>query len=949
VEYDQEIWQSLQDTAVGARLNWPDPGNNSVTIYRLTIHNWNGPHPLLSDSLISHGDAALKSTYYTNFFDSGLAPPEDFPTDDTPFHLAPLDFSYYPMDISEDTEFTCGTLFGKEELAKMSVPISGSSQSDNVSDVEMDDATDDDRPSQNVSDWIAQVSSMENALCDYGDRPNVRLFPQTIKYGKSQWLRLQKTKDATKIGWPDPGTSTLTVHRMRVANWAADGDLHSYSSTSIEDAALKSIYFSHFFDAGLAPSDCSPTDKSPYYLVPAEFDYYPIHVIADPKLTLEDIYGAEAFRQMRDFDSANPSVTQTTANPQPAPSLKPSSYMLPPANDTSGKSQLQLLLSNAPSHSGSLCFAGANDSFLATAILEPEQQLHPIENMIEGGRIILASGQEIDKDFELRATHLELQQQHPPLKCVDKGFPTTYREIVHYMQAPEWQLTKVREGQKDRDGKQKKQGRTYSTIRIHSKFQPQVIVGYLKPDLDILNIGLAIKGVQLPKTEILYVLFGVNPDSCPEGLRTLIKIVYKMELAAAAKRGAISKAEAGAAELDDIFFVKKGIRTTKLTNPENKAKFSAESFASELRYVIALEMPTGRTPIHAHLLQSAVASGTLKEVISQRAAISAMPPNNGLLTEANSVAWMQKAHAQMCTNFHSDAVHLKGINDITKDVRTAWRSGCKDMSPYQRKTVNLNRVIRFITTPSGTHVFTAACMVLIGPNVGSTLVTSRRSPEVIALRDKIASAPIPWLYWYMYEILMFDESAIRLVMQHCDPEELLLITDTDFDKENMAVTTPFHDIDDEFVRQAKEDGILLNLPSTEESESFPTDGPTAAEMEMARQLRLKDDATFTTKNSDAVSRVTGATVNTSGAASFQSTTTADANRDFRQKRLEAARLKAAETAASISASHSQVHPSDSPAHSQGSPASKGSAAAIPKAKSTSANLPSVSRDGGAPA
>jgi hypothetical protein len=422
-----------------------------------------------------------------------------------------------------------------------------------------------------------------------------------------------------------------------------------------------------------------------------------------------------------------------------------------------------------------------------------------------------------------------------------------------------------------------------------------------------------------------------------------------MELAAAAKRGVISKAEAGAADLDDIFFVKKGIHTTKLTNPENKAKYSAESFASDLQYVIALEMPTGRTPVHAHLLQSAVASGTLKEAISQRAAISAMPPNNGVLTEANSVAWMQKAHAQMCTNFHSDSVHLKGINDITKDVRTAWRPGCKEDSPYQRKTVNLNRVIHFVTTASGDPVFTGACMVLIGPKAGSTLVTSRCTSEIIELRNKIAAAPIPWFYWFMYEILLFNESAIRLVLQRCDPEELLLITDTDFDKDNLVVTTPFHDIDDEFVRQAREDGILLNMPDTTEQDFISSSGPTAVELEMARQLRLKDDATFATKNSDAVSRVTGATANTTGAASFRSTTTADANRDFSQKRLEAARLKAAETAASISASHSQDNPSDSPANSQGSPASKGSAAAIPKAKSTSATLPSASRDGGAPA
>jgi hypothetical protein len=228
--------------------------------------------------LISHGDAALKSTYYTSFFDNGLAPSENLPTDDTPFHLVPLDFSFYPMDISEDSEFTCGVLFGKEELVKMSTPIS-TKLSDSETDVEMEEAADDNHPPQEVADWVAQVSALEVALCDYGDRPAVRLFPQTIKYGKAQWMRLQKTADSSKIGWPDPGNSTTTVHRMRVANWAEDGDLHSYSVISIVDAALKSVYFSNFFDAGLASSDCSPTVKAPYYLVPADFAYYPVDAL----------------------------------------------------------------------------------------------------------------------------------------------------------------------------------------------------------------------------------------------------------------------------------------------------------------------------------------------------------------------------------------------------------------------------------------------------------------------------------------------------------------------------------------------------------------------------------------------------------------------------------------------------------------------------------------------
>jgi hypothetical protein len=107
----------------------------------------------------------------------------------------------------------------------------------------------------------------------------------------------------------------------------------------------------------------------------------------------------------------------------------------------------------------------------------------------------------------------------------------------------------------------------------------------------------------------------------------------------------------------------------------------------------------------------------------------------------------------------------------------------------------------------------------------------------------------------------------------------------------------------------------------------------------------KDDATFASQDSGAVSRVTGATANTSGAASFRSTTTADQNRDFRSKCLEAARLKAAQTAAASSIKTSKP-PSPQPT-SQGQPAYKGSAATTPKVNSISANLPNTSTGGGA--
>jgi hypothetical protein len=59
-----------------------------------------------------------------------------------------------------------------------------------------------------------------------------------------------------------------------------------------------------------------------------------------------------------------------------------------------------------------------------------------------------------------------------------------------------WQLTLVKPGQKDQDGRPKQQPTIYATIRIASKFQPNVIISYLKPDLDALGIGLSHKNFQ---------------------------------------------------------------------------------------------------------------------------------------------------------------------------------------------------------------------------------------------------------------------------------------------------------------------------------------------------------------------------------------------------------------------------------------------------------------------
>jgi hypothetical protein len=317
-------------------------------------------------------------------------------------------------------------------------------------------------------------------------------------------------------------------------------------------------------------------------------------------------------------------------------------------------------------------------------------------------------------------------------------------------------------------------------------------------------------------------------------------------------------------------------------------------------------------------------------------------------------------------NFHNSDVLLRGIGGISKNCRTAWRQGMKEQSPYQKKTINLNRLLRSITTISGVNVFTGLCPVLLGDDVGSTLATSRNSPEVIEFRDRFAENPVQMAYWIAYEELFLDASCIAVLMTECDADDVLLITKTDYDTENRRLITPFAEPDDEFLCAAEEDGLMLDLTAMETQQpnnsQSPTDGAipsnvpidpqSALRANYARRLRLRDDSSFTTRNLDAVSRVTGATANTSGAMSNRTTTTIDANRTFCERCLEHGRDKAAANIAAIREARQQApdpdndHQSDT---SQGQPASEGSAAAVSKTNSTSANLPSVSRDGGAPA
>jgi hypothetical protein len=181
------------------------------------------------------------------------------------------------------------------------------------------------------------------------------------------------------------------------------------------------------------------------------------------------------------------------------------------------------------------------------------------------------------------------------------------------------------------------------------------------------------------------------------------KLLYKLEMEAAVARKLVSKVEAGSAELHDVYFCRKGIKRTRIVNPEAKEKFRVDRFDGALKTAIAVETPVGRTAIHAHLLNLASESGTIKTVLGERATLVQIPKGN--ISDPTSVSWMEKVHTQIAFNFHSDTAILRGVMDTTKNVCTKWHDDKFSESPFQHKTFNLNTVLRSITladdTPTG--------------------------------------------------------------------------------------------------------------------------------------------------------------------------------------------------------------------------------------------------------
>jgi hypothetical protein len=119
--YDKNYWDKLQ--ASGNCLGWPDPSPGKLKAHVLYVHGWSGHDGILrSDSLISHADALNRAFHYSSYYDAGFTNDGYGPAEDCPAHLVPIDFGYYPANLTEDPSLTMSDFIGDEELDRLSRP-----------------------------------------------------------------------------------------------------------------------------------------------------------------------------------------------------------------------------------------------------------------------------------------------------------------------------------------------------------------------------------------------------------------------------------------------------------------------------------------------------------------------------------------------------------------------------------------------------------------------------------------------------------------------------------------------------------------------------------------------------------------------------------------------------------------------------------------------------------
>jgi hypothetical protein len=352
------------------------------------------------------------------------------------------------------------------------------------------------------------------------------------------------------------------------------------------------------------------------------------------------------------------------------------------------------------------------------------------------------------------------------------------------------------------------------------------------------------------------------------------------------------------------------------------------------------------------------------------------PVNPSGMREDLSAKWMSKMRANAKYIHNTATITLKGIADPYKQVRSQWQDGHRDTSPWQKKTVTAAKILLFMTDSANNQVFHAINQVVLGQEAGSTRAACYRKRGIEDFAAKVEQAPTAFIYHYGINHLKLTVKCMDKVVSGCNFEDVLMVENTTWNETEMSVDNPYVDNEDAFVQEMDDSGFTIDIsavidpnkptsldptsnPHTATSKN-PTNSPTdpnestipAQQQEWANRLNLSGNASFTSKNSEFVSRADDATANTDGANSF-TPCPIEKQRNLRNSIIEKARLNAKRAVKAAKRDNNAANDEDSlsinsdasnTSFSQGQPTHKGSAASIPNAN---ANTQSASKDGGA--
>lgn len=489
----------------------------------------------------------------------------------------------------------------------------------------------------------------QSRLNKFGERTDITLQKSSQSYDCKLWSSEKFRERVDILQWPKPARCTeVIVYSLWIMNWQDGAPLRADSIIGSADAAMKLLYYSRFFDDGLRYDETDQIDTLGLYLVPFDFAGYPTWEVQDPSLPLTAVFTDAKYFAYIGGNKLEPIPTTPNASRTTGRGvLRASSYQQnvgsgnissTPAPSSaqpqnSATKSFQELLAEGPSTG-----LASNDenSFYITAIFEPEAGVHPVLNVGNKLATVFEATLSVDPEAELLPVRQEFVDTHPPLTSVE-DIPTAARGILVYAHCTStWQLQMVREGQKDKDGQPKKQGLTYVVLRLRSKFGATLILSYITPDMDMNNIRIMLKGVQLPDTETRMAIAGLTPDACPEGLKYLAGEVQRVELLAKARNQEITRADAADPDLHDVFFRKNGLRTTRLDSPEDRKKVGADGAYRGLKDCMHIETDIKRTEVHREIFKSASTSGTLREIISSKACLIELPKNTYNISQAKS-------------------------------------------------------------------------------------------------------------------------------------------------------------------------------------------------------------------------------------------------------------------------------------------------------------------------